>query len=187
VVLLWRKSNDLDGDPVTYSLDFGLDSTFQTTVISLSGLTDTSYAIPGVLAGGKRFFWCVVAHDNRGGAANALPQSQAFNTQSIPVDVGGGGSQPALVFRVGTPTPNPTLGISRLQFSLPREERVRVVIYDLTGRLVRVVASGPYAAGQHVIVWDGLTSVGRKAGAGVYFLKFESPSGGKISKLALAR
>lgn len=49
-----------------------------------------------------------------------------------------------------------------------------VALFDLQGRLVRTLASGPYAAGVQTVEWDGRDDGGRPVGSGVYFLRSAS-------------
>ena len=78
-------------------------------------------------------------------------------------------------FALAAPFPNPSSGRLSVDLALPRAERdVRVDVFDSQGRLVRSVASGPFAAGIHRIEWDGRTSVGQRAGAGLYFMRAQA-------------
>jgi flagellar hook assembly protein FlgD len=48
---------------------------------------------------------------------------------------------------------------------------VRVDVFDITGRRVVSVFSGSLPAGEHLFEWDGRTSSGKAAGAGLYFMR----------------
>lgn len=65
--------------------------------------------------------------------------------------------------------PNPFSPRTVLRFSLARECRARLVIYDLTGREVRTVMDATLGAGLHEAAWDGTNSQGHRVGAGVYW------------------
>ena len=47
------------------------------------------------------------------------------------------------------PVPTPLMSRTRIAFELPRAAVTRVALYDAAGRLVRVLADGPLAAGTH--------------------------------------
>jgi hypothetical protein len=49
-----------------------------------------------------------------------------------------------------------------------------VAIFDLSGRLVRQLARGDYAAGHQVVRWDGKDESDRAVAGGIYFLRAES-------------
>jgi len=76
--------------------------------------------------------------------------------------------------------PNPFVGRTRLQYSLPVAGRVRIELYDATGRLVRVVQVGRQDMGEHVAVLnsDGLA-------AGVYLLRLDTGSGAEARTVKL--
>jgi FlgD Ig-like domain len=70
-----------------------------------------------------------------------------------------------------TPRPNPTTGPNTLLFALPREAAISLRAYDVTGRLVRELASGTYSAGAHTLSWDLTDRDGRPVAGGIYFLR----------------
>ncbi|MBI1798478.1 MAG: hypothetical protein HYR73_02200 [Candidatus Eisenbacteria bacterium] len=67
---------------------------------------------------------------------------------------------------------NPAIaGAPAFHFGLARAGRASILLYDVSGRLVRRLADGVYAAGDHVMPWDGRDAQGRAAPAGVYFAR----------------
>ncbi len=70
--------------------------------------------------------------------------------------------------------PNPFRANTQIQFSLSQESRVRLAVYDTGGRLVRELVNEVRPAGPASVVWDGRGLRGRRAGAGVYFLRLEA-------------
>jgi len=66
--------------------------------------------------------------------------------------------------------PNPFNPETTIGFSLPDAAPVHLDIHDAAGRRVASLLAGAwYPAGRHTIDWDGRTSRGRPASAGVYF------------------
>lgn len=84
-------------------------------------------------------------------------------------------------------SPNPARGPLRLDFGLERPGYVLLHIYDVSGRLVRVLAQGQLAAGTYTRQWDGRDTAGRTMAAGVYFAKLESADRVFSEKVVLAR
>lgn len=82
-----------------------------------------------------------------------------------------------LATSLGAPQPNPSASTVRLPFALTTGERVRIVLYDLLGRRVRVLWDAQTAVGAHVITWDGHAADGTPVGAGVYLVVLETPAG----------
>lgn len=53
--------------------------------------------------------------------------------------------------------------------------RVDINIYDVTGRLIRRIAGDDVGAGQHEWYWDGRDEQNRRASAGIYFIRVQTP------------
>jgi hypothetical protein len=88
---------------------------------------------------------------------------------------------------VEEPFPNPSLGESRLGFSLPTAQEAHLAVFDVQGRLLRTLIDGTEPAGRQVAVWDGRGSDGHRFGSGVYFYRFRSKSGDAVRRVVLAR
>lgn len=73
--------------------------------------------------------------------------------------------------------PNPFNPTTTISFVNPAEGHVRVAVYDVAGRLVRVLAEGPIGSGRASVVWDGRDARGRQLASGVYFARLEGQAG----------
>ena len=71
-------------------------------------------------------------------------------------------------------TPNPFTRTSRLRYAVPREMRLSLAVYNLTGRKVTSLFSGLAQPGVHSAVWDGRDTQGRRVPQGVYFYRLET-------------
>jgi hypothetical protein len=67
--------------------------------------------------------------------------------------------------------PNPSRGEYRVALCVPATGNVNLEVWDAAGRRVRNLTEQVLPAGTHEFRWDGTTSVGRPAPAGVYFLR----------------
>jgi hypothetical protein len=76
-------------------------------------------------------------------------------------------------FALSSPLPNPTSGPARLDFAVPHDSRVSLILYDMQGRRVTTLVDGVLPAGRHQAVWNGTTG-GRSAPAGIYFLRLRA-------------
>jgi len=82
--------------------------------------------------------------------------------------------------------PNPVLfGTTVIRYSLPVPGRVRLVVYDLAGKLVRTLATGQAPAGTGRIVWNRTDDAGRAVAAGVYFCRLETDDASDTRKVVL--
>jgi hypothetical protein len=85
------------------------------------------------------------------------------------------------------PSPNPSHGGTLLRFSLPREAVVSLRIHDVSGRLVRELAGGTFAAGAHTLVWDLKDASGAPASGGVYFARFAADGAIRTARFVVLR
>lgn len=74
-----------------------------------------------------------------------------------------------LRFALERPRPNPSRGGATISFTLDRAAATRVLIVDVTGRVVRTISSRSLPAGAHDVSWDGRDGAGRRVSSGVYF------------------
>ncbi len=65
--------------------------------------------------------------------------------------------------------PNPFNPWTRISFSLPKRAKTRLVIYDVSGRLVTTLLDNVIAEGYKEVIWDGKNSRGVTVSSGLYF------------------
>ncbi len=78
--------------------------------------------------------------------------------------------------------PNPFGEVTTLRFGLSEASAVRLVIYDVLGREIAVLADGPYEAGAHEA-----TLSGRGLAAGTYVWRLEASGTVQTGRIALVR
>jgi len=83
--------------------------------------------------------------------------------------------------------PNPFNPNTTLQFVNPVDGRVHLDIYDVSGRLVRVLADEVMPAGERAFAWNGLDESGRSVASGVYFARVTGEDFSSSSKLVLLK
>jgi hypothetical protein len=72
-------------------------------------------------------------------------------------------------FRLGEARPNPFSDRTTIFFELPVSVRVQILIYDVSGRLVRTLIDETRSPGGQSAEWDGADDTGRRVGGGIYF------------------
>ena len=77
---------------------------------------------------------------------------------------------------------NPFNPSTQIQFGLPQDGNIRLVVFNLLGHHVQVLAEGRYKAGLHSIIFEGanLTS-------GVYLYRLETATERLTGKMQLLR
>ena len=73
-----------------------------------------------------------------------------------------------------------------ISFGLTKPSEVTVRVYDVAGRLLREVLSGPLAAGSYERLWDGLDARGRSVAAGIYLVRLQMGKDVVTQKLVMA-
>jgi len=79
--------------------------------------------------------------------------------------------------------PNPFTTGTRFSYDLPVPGTVRLRVFDPAGRTVATLRDGFAAAGRHEAFWNGRDAHGRRAGAGVYFLRLEQGNDATSGKI----
>lgn len=67
--------------------------------------------------------------------------------------------------------PNPFNSEITFEYALPEAAEATFKIYDIQGRLVRVVSCGQLTAGYHSVIWDGTNEESRTVASGTYFVR----------------
>ena len=68
--------------------------------------------------------------------------------------------------------PNPFRDAVNLTFSIEKDQKVIVAVYDMRGALVKTLASRNMPAGDHKIIWDSKDKNGGMVNQGVYIVRF---------------
>jgi hypothetical protein len=105
----------------------------------------------------------------------------------IPRDSGDGADAPGLSLGLSVETPRIPGMSCRISYSLSAPGDVDLALYDVSGRLVRVVARGFLPAGRHEQEWDCTDGDGRRVAAGRYFLRLACGGQERTAPLVLVR
>ena len=96
-------------------------------------------------------------------------------------------NQGPLVTRLYAPRPNPSRSHTAIRYSLATEGRVALRVHDLTGRVVRTLATGVMRQGRYSLNWSGTDDRGRELARGVYFCRFTAGDYRATEKVVLQR
>ena len=69
--------------------------------------------------------------------------------------------------------PNPFNPRTEIRYELPAAGPVKLTVYDVTGRELRVLVDATKDAGVHAASWDGTDSDGKALASGVYFYRLQ--------------
>jgi len=94
---------------------------------------------------------------------------------------------PAVSAQLLANIPNPFNPLTAIRFRLAESMRVELAIHDVSGRLVKQLAAGSYAAGDHQVSWDGTDSAGRAVASGTYFTRLQGRGQPQVRAMTLVR
>ena len=83
--------------------------------------------------------------------------------------------------------PNPFNPLTTIKFDLPRDARVALRIYDLSGRAVRTLVDGNLVRATHTYQWDGTDDSGRRLASGTYYYRVDSDQQTATGKMMLVK
>ncbi len=83
---------------------------------------------------------------------------------------------------LGQNYPNPFNPTTKIDYSLPTYSKVRISIYDVSGREVEVLVDNNQSAGNHSIKFSG-----NNLSSGIYFYKLEADNFAEIKKMILIK
>ncbi|NQS97919.1 MAG: agmatine deiminase family protein [candidate division Zixibacteria bacterium] len=78
--------------------------------------------------------------------------------------------------------PNPFNSMTTISFGLPQASRVKLIVYDLEGRMAGELVDGMTDAGIHEVTWDA-----SNLASGIYFYRIQAGDFTSVKKMALVK
>jgi photosystem II stability/assembly factor-like uncharacterized protein len=85
-------------------------------------------------------------------------------------------------FRLYQNYPNPFNPITKIRFELPSKDFVKLIVFDITGRIIEILINNELSSGVHEINWDA-----SHYASGVYFYKIEASNFSETKKMILLK
>ncbi len=83
--------------------------------------------------------------------------------------------------------PNPFNPSTTIKYSLAKEEKVRIGVYDMLGNKITELVNESKNAGLHEVIWNGSNDMGNKVSSGVYILTINAGSYFQSRKMVLMK
>ena len=90
-------------------------------------------------------------------------------------------------FTLGQNYPNPFNPTTTIEYTLGAPSNVRLVVYDLLGRQVQVLADSNLPSGTHQVAWDGRNTNGQLVSSGIYFYRIETNVGMQTRRMVFLK
>ena len=84
---------------------------------------------------------------------------------------------------LAAPWPSPSTAAVSLAFTLDQPGPARIEVLDASGRRVAVAAEGSFAAGRHVLRWDGRDAGGDRVRPGVYLVRLTTRGASSVRRI----
>ena len=83
--------------------------------------------------------------------------------------------------------PNPFNSSSTIRFDLQKEENVKLIIYDIRGKIIKELLNTRILAGEHSISWNGKDMLGNTVTSGIYYYQIVTSSFIDVGKAILLK
>ncbi|MCK4329060.1 PQQ-binding-like beta-propeller repeat protein [candidate division WOR-3 bacterium] len=136
--------------------------------------------------------WFIFAVDNV--FKDGWVYNSAANVETTDsISVGGGGPETAgqgslpNTFALYENHPNPFSSETAIRYALPISTEAKLVIYDVSGRVVKVLVDSEIDAGYYKAIWDGRDEGGKEVTSSIYFYRIQAGNYTSTKKLILMR
>jgi len=108
---------------------------------------------------------------------NVISQaSQSIKIENIPEE-----------FKLHQNYPNPFNPVTTINYDLPQQTYVNLMIYDILGKEVVKLVSEEKPAGYQSVIWNTRNSIGTPVSAGIYFYQIQTKNFVKTRKMVLLK
>jgi len=83
--------------------------------------------------------------------------------------------------------PNPFNPETTISYSLLRDSKVQIDIYNARGQLVKQLVNRPMTAGRHTVVWNGKDNFENTVSSGIYFYRMTTGDFSSMRKMLLIK
>lgn len=90
-------------------------------------------------------------------------------------------------FSLGQNRPNPFNPVTVIPYTLSRNSRVRIAVYNVLGQEVTTLVDDVRPAGAYGAVWNGTDRSGQAVASGIYFYRISAESAAETRKMVLLK
>jgi hypothetical protein len=165
------------------------------TVSALLGDGNGGFGLKTDYGAGRDPYFVAIGDLNNDGKPDLAVADASSDMVSVLINLAPGTTDVALMpvvaaprFQLAAQRPNPSRGTSEFRCVVPTACTVDVVLFDLAGREVRVLAAGePSTPGDRIIRWDGRDASGTPVRAGIYLVRVRAGRDIGVRRLVVLR
>ncbi len=172
VLLQWMKSSPL---VTRYWVQVGVDSAFTFSIVD-SNVTDTT-SIRAGLTQHQTYYWRVRGLNAGGWGPYSATWSFIVGPVSVPQD-----RPMPTTYALQQNYPNPFNPATQIEFALPKQDYVRLEVYNLLGERVATLVDGTMTAGYHTVRFDA-----SRLASGIYIYRMASGESSFTRKMVLTK
>lgn len=171
----WQNSSNA----AYYKVNIATDLNFNNLVLNRDSITVSFFSVPpNTLNVNTLYFWRVNAN-NAGGSSL---WSSTFIFRTVPTGINQIGTSIPDKFELYNNYPNPFNPATKIRFDLPKSSSVRILLYDITGKVVMSLIDGELQAGSYETTLDASS-----LSSGLYFYRMETPDYSNTKRLMLIK
>jgi hypothetical protein len=121
------------------------------------------------------------------GMAAPLVMAQAATRVDVVTDAGDRPSKQPFIYALAQNYPNPFNPVTTIAYSIAARERVRIAVYDVSGRQVRMLVDATQEPNRYLTTWDGRDDAGNMLASGIYFVRYRAGAYTFTKKAVLLR
>lgn len=135
--------------------------------------------------GNGQYHGLPIATDDFGNVFTLSINDSVIDVDSLAYFLGKHGDTPTGVDDDATPRfdasllesyPNPFNPATTIRYHVSESSRVRLLVFDVSGRRVRTLVDGPKPVGTYEVTWDGTNESNQVMASGVYFVRYKAGS-----------
>lgn len=158
----------------SYELQVSKNNSFTELVANQAQIIDTTYVLNG-LDKESSYFWRIRASNSAG--TSEWSDVWSFTTQSGSA-VSGDNINVPLNARLEQNYPNPFNGSTKIEYSITKQEYVKIDIIDVNGRIVNTISSGYQSPGMFQLVYSP-----HEIPSGSYFIRLVAGQESMIKRM----
>ncbi len=125
---------------------------------------------------GRKYDYKIENVNSDGSSKIYGPVSISIETQKLPGK-----------FELSQNYPNPFNPVTSINYSLPKNTHVKLVIYNTLGKIVNELVNQTQTAGTYSVTWNGLSNTDTHVSTGMYFYEINTEEFSQVKKMILSK